>query len=183
MSVAKTWFGRYWWIVFMPLALIALVWGVLAWLRRNTEFDFKFDNRLLSLLPQIQGRYAGREATDRGIGLYLSVPLTTLIKNDNPVPLRMNNTSFELAYQGEPIMRTSPDSMGVKAKVPAGGEQPVTDNVDILINGKTIDFIQSLIKREKPKVDYNIQTRLYGVPYSFKGAKVLNEEKAETQPQ
>lgn len=176
MSAIRTWFGKYWWIVFMPFALVAVVWGVLAWLKRNTDINFSVDNSILSLLPQIQGRYAAREAGERGIGVYLSVPLTTIIKNDNPVPLNLKNMSFDLAYEGESIMRTSADSKGVASKAISKEETAVTDNVDILINGKTIKFLKSLIQKEKPVIDYDVQTRLYNIPYSFRGSKVMSQQ-------
>jgi len=176
----NSWLRRNWYLIFVPLAVIGIGWAFLKYLEKNTTFDFSFDNKLSNLLGQIEGRYAQRtsEENERGVGVYLNVPLTTLIKNDNALKLNMKDTIFNLSYEGEPIMRTAPDSNGVDVAIAKKGTMPVTENVEILINGKTIQFIKKWLKKEHPKVEYNIKTKLFGVPYSFTGEKIIDEKKS-----
>lgn len=175
----NSWLRRNWYLIFVPVAIIGIGWAFLAYLKKNTTFDFTFDNQLSNLLNQVEGRYAQRstEANQKGVGLYLNVPLTTLIKNDNALNLNLKDTLFNLSYEGEPIMRTAPESRGVDVAVGKKDSKSVTENVEILINSKTIQFIKKWLKKEQPKLAYNIKTRLFGVPYSFTGEKTITEEK------
>lgn len=173
MEIIK-WLKKYGWII---LAIILLVIaGIYAWRRfiSNINFDFNLRN-LTNMLGEIQGRYANPSA-QRGMGLYLTVPVDTIIKNSNQGSFNMKDAKIDLSYMGDTILRTAPDSEGVTAKVGGKDDKPVPTNMEVLINENTIKFVTALIRGQKPQVDYLIKTKLFGLPYSFSNSKVIQEK-------
>ena len=149
---------------------------------KNVDFDFDFTNiggivgQLEQAVQTENNSLQKGSPNEKGIGLYLQIPLTTIIKNNKSTNLNLRDALVELSYQGEKIMRTAPDSSGITAKVPAGEEKSVTENVDVLINGKTLAFAKAFVKGEKPKLDYKIKTKLWGVTYSFQDSKLAEQK-------
>lgn len=172
----KNWLKTYWWIP--ALIIVAGVTWAYFYFRspkKKIAFGFSSPNDLGNLLPTIEGRYASR-STDKGIGIYLDVPLTTLVKNKGARELTLNNIAGSLVYEGESIFQTKADSKALETvKVAGKAQRPVTDTFQILINGKTIKYIKEFIAGNKPKLNYNLTAMVLGDVYSFKDSVILNE--------
>lgn len=168
---------KYWWIPVLILLAGAGTWAYFYF--RNPKnlikFGFRSQNDLGNLLSTIESRYANR-STEKGIGIYLDVPLTTIIKNKDAREITLNNISGMLSYEGENIFQTKGDSKALKnVKVAGKSETPVTDTFQILINGKTIKFLKELVKGNKPKLNYDLTAMAFGDAYHFGGTSIMNE--------
>lgn len=173
----KEWLKKYGWIPVLILLAGAGTWAYFYF--RNPKnlikFGFRSQNDLGNLLSTIENRYANR-STEKGIGIYLDVPLTTIIKNKSAREITLNNIAGTLSFEGENIFQTKGDSKVLEnVKVEGKGETPVTDTFQILINGKTIKFIKELVKKNKPKIDYDLTAMAFGDAYHFGGSSVVNE--------
>lgn len=172
--VIMTWIKKYYGYVLLALGLLAVT-GIYLWKRygKNVDFDFNFGN-IGGVLGALQNKVEGNQQNQKA-GLYLQLPITTIIKNNKSSELNLRDALVELSYEGQKIMRTSPDSNGINANVKAKSSQPVTENVDVLINGKTLSFLKALAMGEKPKLDYKIKTKIFGVTYSFDSSKIIDQ--------
>lgn len=157
--------------VFLASVLL-IIGGIVIWRRssRNVDFDFSFGN-LSGLLGQLESH---RSAGEKGLEFTISVPFTTTVKNDEDKTLKLDNAKIDLSYKGEKIMRTSGD--GISETVPAKESKPIPSKIDVLVNSNTISFFKSVIKKEKPKLDYKVNTMVMGKPYTFDGTKIIQEE-------
>lgn len=175
------WLKKYWLI---PVLLIA---GAGTWAyfyfrnpKNRIKFGFNSNSDLRSLLPAIESRYASR-STDKGIGIYLDVPLTAIIKNNSAREVTLNNIAGMLSYEGESIIQTKGDSKVLDNVTVSGKTQkPVSDTFQILINGKTIKFIKEVLKGNKPKLNYNLTAMAFGDVYSFRDSAIINETTPST---
>lgn len=181
----KEWFKKYYWI-----PLLALIGGG-AWAyfyfrkpENRISFGFNSDNDLASLLPVLESRYANRtsdSSAQKGIGVYLDVPLTAIVKNRGMKELVLNNIGGTLAYEGENILQTKGDSKALQTvKVEGKGQKPITDTFQVLVNGKTIKYIREQLKGKKPKLNYNLTAMILGDVYSFRDSAILNENAPST---
>lgn len=169
-------FKKYgWWIFGIAVLATGGLYSIWYYRNKNVSLDFTVGGNLLSLLNDIQGRYAQPQA-QRGIGIYLDVPLTTIINNKSAGATTLKNVAGSLSYNNEPILQTNPASTALaNVKVAGNSSTPVTDNVQVLINGQTIKFFTELIKGNKPVVKYNFKTTLFGVPYSLTNSTAINK--------
>lgn len=165
-------FKKYWWLVLIVAVILAF--SIFLLLRkRNVSFDFNIGGDLGSILSGLQTRMA-QGATGKGI--YLDVPLTTVVKNNGSSAIVLKNIIGSLSYNGEQILQTKANSPALaNVKVDAKSSTPVTDNIQVLINPATIKFFTELIKGNKPSVQYNFATTLFGVPYSFTNNSTINK--------
>ena len=178
----KQWFKTYWYI-WVP-ALILIVWGII-WAinhfsspEEKVKFGFRSgsDDQLRMLLPMLESRYAlrGSDPNAKGIGLYLDVPLTAIVKNKDNKDISLQNIAGTLSYEGSDILQTRQGS-NINANVKANKEKPVTDTFQILINEKTIKYIKEYLKGTKPKLNYSMSAKLFDDIYTFKDSAILNE--------
>lgn len=175
------WFKKHY-----SLMIVLLIVGVILisiWmLNRNKpakkiEFSFSAGGNLSNLLSTIESRYASSRQSDRGIGIYLDVPLNTFINNKSGKNVTMENIAGNISYEGEAIFQTKASSQVLKkVDVNAKSKKFVTDTFQVLINGKTIKFIREWIKGNRPKVDYMMNATILGVPYLFKNSTVINQD-------
>ena len=171
------WLKTYW----FPVTIILV--GIGAWAysyfrkpASKLKFGFMSNNDLSGVLPMIQGRYAGGE-TEKGIGVYLDVPLTALVKNKGAEEIVLNNLAGTLSFEGENILQTKGDSTKLKTVNVAGkSNTPVTDTFQVLVNGKTIKYIKEVIAGGKPKLGYNLSAMVAGDVYNFRDSTVLNAD-------
>lgn len=172
----KELFKKYWWILLLLLLAIAIwIYFYFSNPKNKISFGFNSDNDLAGLLPAIEGRYANAE-TQRGIGVYLDVPLTAIIKNKSATEITLNNIGGVLSFEGENILQTKGNSVAFQNVVVEGrAQKPVTDTFQVLVNGKTIKYIKEIIKGNKPALNYNITAMVAGDIYSFRDATILNE--------
>lgn len=170
-----TWFQKYKWWILVIVLIVAAVLTVLWFTRKkNISFDFTMGGDLGNILSDLSGRYAARN-TEKGIGIYLDVPLTTIISNKSTAAMTLKNIIGSLSYNNEAIVQTNADSAALQSvQVPGKSSTPITDNVQVLINGSSIKFFTELIKGNKPVVKYNVKTTLFGVPYSFSNSTPIN---------
>lgn len=141
----------------------------------KVSFSFMTDNDLGDILPAIENSYKNAE-TQKGLGIYLDVPLTTIIKNKSMREITLNNIAGLLSYEGEPILQTKSGSRAFQeVKVNAKGEKPVTDTFQVLINGKTVKYIKEHLKGNKPRLNYDLSAMVLGDVYSFKDSAIINQ--------
>lgn len=171
------------------IVLIVAIIGVLAFLliwnrRKSLSFDFDLGGNIANILNGVQGRYAMEQArinsdAARGLGFYVDVPLTTIIKNNKAGATVLKNIIGSLSYNGEPIIQTKADSQVLQNVAVAGrGSTPITDNVQLLVNPSSIKFLTELVQGKKPKVNYNFATTIAGKPYSFTNVSQVDTENA-----
>lgn len=178
----KDWFNKYWWIPSL-LIVAGLVW-LYFYLRspkNKISFNFMSQSNLGNLLSSIEGRYAQR-GTDKGIGVYLDVPLTTVVNNKGAKEMILNNIAGSLSYQGESILQTKANSQPLQAvKVEAKGTTPVSDTFQVLINGASIKYFRELLGGKKPKLNYNLTAMVANKIYSFRDSTIINETNQPNQ--
>lgn len=175
--------NKYWGYILSGAAIV-IVGGILIIksVKRNIEFSFNVTDNLTGILGNLTTRYANPDyqisPQAKGYGFYVDVPLTTIIKNKNASSLDFKNLFGAISYNGESIMQTKSDSPVLKnVKVEGKTEKPVTDTVQVLVNPSSIKFFTELVKGNKPKIDYNVKTTLFGVPYDFKNSTLVNTSK------
>lgn len=168
-----------WKYILLALAVIAAGIGLYIWSRRKSlSFDFDLGGNLQNLLGAVQGQYA--DPNTRGVGIYVDVPLTTIIKNKSAGATVLQNILGSLSYDGRPIIQTKADSTVLQnVTVPARGSAPVTDTVQFLINPSSIKFVSELVKGNKPLVKYNFATTILGKPYQFTNNVPVNKEASQ----
>lgn len=180
----KTWFYKYWWVI----ALSALGLWLLYWLSKHYKsgvgFDFTINDNPSSFLQLLTGRYAEikNNPNAKGAGIYLDIPITTTVSNSKSSAIDLKDTMGNISYNNEPIMQTKSDSTALKnINVKANDSTSVTDNVRVLVNPSSIKFFTELVKGNKPKVDYDIQSTLLGDVYNFKDSTVVNKSISQRQ--
>ena len=97
---------------YLAIAAVALgiiIFGVIMYRRRSISFDFDLGGNLQNLLGIVQGRYADPNNA-RGAGLYVDVPLTTIVKNNKAAATVLQNILGSISYNGEAILQTKADS-------------------------------------------------------------------------
>lgn len=150
------------------LAAIAVFMLILFTRKKNISFDFTMGGDLGTILSGLQSRYASKTANEKGIGVYLDVPLTTIVNNKSASAMVLKNIIGSISYNGESILQTNAGSTALQnVPVAAHGSTPVTDNVQVLVNPSSIKLFTEMVKGNKPVVNYNMKTTLFGVPYSF----------------
>lgn len=180
----KEWFKKNWLI---PVALIVVglsLWAIIYFSKpeNKIKFDFFTDktNDLSSLLNMLEGRYASR-STEKGLGIYLDVPLTAVIKNKSARDLVLNNLGGSLSFEGQNILQTKSDSTVLQNVNVAGkSSKPITDTFQVLVNGSTIKYIKEIVKGNKPKLNYNLTAMIAGTQYNFRDSTVMNPDVPKT---
>lgn len=164
---------KYWLAILLIIAILLFV----LWFtrRKNISFDFNMAGNFSSILSNLTGRYA-KSGTEKGIGVYFDVPLTTIIKNDNAAAIVLKNIIGFISYNGEAIMQTRAESTILQdVQVPGKTSKSVTDAVQVLINPSSIKFFTELVKGKKPQVLYNFNTTIFGKPQSFTNRTQINK--------
>lgn len=176
----KQWFKEYWWIPTLILVGGFIVWAYFYFSKPENKIKFAFtsNDNLSNLLPVLQGRYASAGAdAERGLGIYLDVPLTAIIKNKSAKEVVLNNIAGALSYEGENILQTSGNSKKLdEVRVSSKSQTPVTDTFQVLVNGKTIKYVKELLSGKKPKLGYNLNALVGGQVYNFRDSTVLNAD-------
>lgn len=153
--------------ILIALAVIALL--LFAWYlsrKKSLSFDFNLGGNITDLLGAVEGRYS--DPTAKGVGLYVEVPLTTIITNKGAAATVLNNLMGSISYNGEAIMQTRADSNVLQSvTVPGKTSAPVTDSVQLLINPSSINFLTQLVQGKKPAIKYNFGSTILGKAYSF----------------
>lgn len=162
-------------MIFIITAIIAAV--IIAFLlvkRKGISFDFDMGSNLSGILGLLNSRYASRG--NEKIGAYITVPLTTKIKNDRRVATVLSNIGGSIAYDGNPIIQTNPGSSALQSVTVNGrSSTPVSDNVQLLINESSIKFVTELIKGKNPLISYNFGATVKGKPYQFNKTTTLKK--------
>lgn len=154
-------FKKYWGFVLIILILIAVGIYLIRRYRQDVDFNFSLGGNLEDLLGNAANKID--QNTTQGIGFYIDVPLTTVIKNKNAAAIVLNNLQGTIAYNGQSLIQTKPNSAVLSSIEVAGrSSTPVTDNVQLLVNDNTIKFFQELIKGNKPAIKYNLSTMVFG---------------------
>ena len=163
-----------WKTLLIVVAVLATLIALYIWSRRKSlAFDFDLGGNLQNLLGQVIGRYS--DPNNRGAGIYLDVPLTTIIKNKGRAATILSNILGSISYNGESIMQTKADSSVLQNVAVAGRSSvPVTDTVQLLVNPSSIKFLTELVQGKKPVVKYNFATTISGKPYQFTNTSTIN---------
>lgn len=164
-----------WKYIAFVIAIIAVIAVALLLVKRKgISFDFDMGGNLSSIFDLINGRYAN--AGNEKIGAYVTVPLTTKIKNDRRVATVLNNIAGSITYDGNPIIQTNAGSSALQnITVPGKTSVPVTDNVQLLINESSVKFLKELISGKNPTIKYNFSAMVKGKPYSFNKTTTLKK--------
>lgn len=161
-------------IALAGLALGIIIFAIFMYRRRSISFDFDLGGNLQNLLGILQNRYADPNA--RGAGLYVDVPLTTIIKNKGAATV-LQNILGSISYNDQAILQTKADSTALQnVNVPAKTNHPVTDYVQLLINPSSIKFVKELVQGKKPVIKYNFATTIFGKPYQFSNTSTINKQ-------
>lgn len=160
--------------ILLALAVIAAGIGLYIWSRkRSLSFDFDLGGNIQNLLGNMQTQY--NNPATRGAGIYIDVPLTTIIKNKKAAATVLSNILGSLSYDGQAIIQTKADSNVLRnVTVPGNTSVPVTDAVQLLINPSSIKFVSQLVQGKKPLVKYNFATTILGKPYQFTNSTPVN---------
>lgn len=162
--------------IFIALAVIAVI-GFFWWLsrRKNISFDFNMGGDLSNILSSVQGRYAQR-STDKGIGVYVDVPLTTIITNKGAGKTILESIMGSISYNGEAILQTKANSPTLqRVEVEGKSIKQITDTVQVLVNPASIKFLTQLVQGKKPLVKYNFSTVIFGKPQAFTNQTEINK--------
>lgn len=140
--------------------------------RKSISFDFDLGGNLENILGLAEGRMADPNAKG---GIYIDVPMTTIIKNNKAAATTLSNIIGSISYNGESIIQTNADSTVLQnVTVPGKTSQPITDSVQLRINTSSIKFLKELIQKKKPVIKYNFATTISGKPYSFTNTSTIN---------
>lgn len=184
MDTFKVWLIKYWfiWIPALILIIGGIIWAVNYFNKPENQIKFGFksdsNDNLKMLLPMLESRYETNNVNPqaKGIGVYLDVPLTAIVKNKSGKDISLQNIAGALSFEGADILQTKSNSEALKTvNVRAKTEKPVTDTFQILINDKTIKYIKEYLKGTKPKLNYNLSAKLFDNVYSFKDSAILND--------
>lgn len=167
---------KYGWYILAAVVIIAgALYALWYYRNKNVSLDFTVGGSIVSILQDIQGRYIQPES-QRGIGVYLDVPMTTIVNNKGTSATVLKNLGGSISYNGEPILQTKTASTALaNVKVPGKSSVPVTDDVQVLINAETIKFFTELLKGNKPVAKYDFTTTLFGVPYALTNQTTINK--------
>lgn len=161
-------------IALAAIALGIIIFAIVMYRRRSISFDFDLGGNFQNLLGILQNRYA--DPNTRGAGIYLDVPLTTIIKNKNAAATTLQNILGSISYDGEAIMQTNANSTVLdNVTVPGRSSTPVTDSVQLLINPSSIKFVSELVQGKKPLIKYNFASTIFGKPYQFTNTSTINK--------
>lgn len=162
---------------YLAIAAVALgiiIFAVIMYRSRSISFDFDLGGNLQNLLGNMQTQY--NDPATRGAGIYVDVPLTTIIKNKKAANTVLSNILGSLSYDGKAIIQTKADSTVLQnVTVPGKSSVPVTDAVQLLINPSSIKFVRELIQGKKPLINYNFATTIFGKPYQFTNSTPVNK--------
>lgn len=173
--MVKAWLKEYW-IPVTVVAILLLVWAYYYFSSPKNKITFGFNSNddVKNLLPFLEGRYTNA-SNERGLGVYLDVPLTAIIKNKSAKDIVLNNIAGSLSYEGQSILQTKANSANLQSvNVNAKTAKPVTDTFQVLVNGSTIKFVKDYLAGKKPKLNYNLTALVAGNLYNFKDSAVLN---------
>lgn len=161
--------------IFLALAVIAVVAFIFFMSRRKSlSFDFELGGNIADLLSQAQGRYAAA-GNQKGIGVYVDVPLTTTINNEKAAKTVLENLMGSLSYNGEQIIQTNAGSANLaRIEIPGKDSKTITESVQVLINPSSIKLLTELVKGNKPSIKYNFGATVFGKPYSFTNKSIIN---------
>lgn len=161
--------------IILALAVIAVLAFIFFMSRRkNISFDFELGGNIADLLGQLQNRSAA-SGTQKGIGLYIDVPLTTTINNEKAAKTVLENLMGSLSYDGEQIIQTNAGSPNLaRVEIPGKDSKTITENVQVLVNGASIKLVTELLKGNKPSIKYNFGASVFGKPYSFTNKSIIN---------
>ncbi len=156
-----------------------LVVGVLIIMsrRKSLSFDFDLGGNISSILDLVSGRYSNPgTGAERDFGAYINMPLSTIIKNNKPSTVTLNNILGGITYDGQPIIQTNPNSAVLdNVTLPGNQRTTVTDNAQILVNPSSIKFLKELVAGNKPVIKYNFGTTILGKPYQFSNTATVNK--------
>lgn len=168
-------FLKKYWRLILIIAVIVIFSTVLLLRKRNVSFDFTIGGDLGSILGGLSNKLQ-QGGNEKGIGVYLDVPLTTIVKNNGATSIALKNIIGSFSYNGENVLQTKANSPALaNVKVGAKSSTTITDSVQVLLNPSTLKFFTELVKGNKPTVNYNLQTTLFGVPYSFTNSTNINK--------
>lgn len=165
-----------WKYITIVIAIVAaIVIAILLIRRKGICFDFDLGGNFTNLLGLLQAKAQDPES-QRGLGGYITVPLTTKIKNDRRADTVLNTIAGSIAYDGKPVIQTNPGSASLQSiTVPGLSTTPVTDNVQLLINESSVKFIKDLVEGKNPLIQYNFGATVNGKPYSFNKTTTLKK--------
>lgn len=164
-----------WWILAAVVIIVGTLYALWYYRNKKVSLGFTVGGSILDILKDIQGRYVQPES-QRGVGVYLDVPMTTIVSNKGTGATVLKNLGGSISYNGETILQTKADSAALaNVKIPGKSSVPVTDDVQVLINAETIKFFTELLKGNKPVAKYNFKTTLFGVPYALTNQTTINK--------
>lgn len=123
---------KYWPVLLLIAAALsfAVYWFFFRG-KKDVEFGFNTSGNVSDILNDLSARYAAK-ISGKGIGLYVDVPLTTLIKNQKAAAITLEHIAGTISYNGESILQTKTDSAALQSvKVAGKSQSPVTDTVQI----------------------------------------------------
>lgn len=157
------------------LLLVVILTGTIIYFsffrEKNISLDFSINSDLSPILDSINTKMA-----NKGVGLYLNVPLTTMVKNNSKAAVALQNLSGAISYDGNTIMQTNAGSAALQNINVAGkSKTPVTDTVQVLLNPSTIKFFSQLVKGNKPLIKYNFNALVGGKAYTLNNQTTINK--------
>jgi len=164
-----TWLTTYWWVIILIIIIVLFIlWNTR---RKNISFDFSIDQNALGLFSNLINMTKRAEISkgiSENIGLYLPVPITTMITNNSGMPKLLKNIKGSISYNGQTILQTKPDSTVLASvEVPANATKSITDNVQVLANQSSIKLFTELIQGKKPIIEYNFSITVLGKEKTF----------------
>lgn len=162
---------KYILIIVLLIGLALFLFWLFTRNKKNIDFDFNVGGNAADILSQLHSRYA-----QKGIGLYFDVPVTTIVKNNSPAKVVLENIMGSVSYNGEPVLQTKANSAALQnMEVSGKSQKSVTDYLQVLVNLSTIKFFTELVKGNKPKVIYNFTSTIFGKPQSFTNSTTINK--------
>lgn len=162
-------------LVILGVGGFLLYWFVFR--KKDISLDFNLGGDLTNILSAVQSGLANPpQPNAKGLGIYLDVPLTTIVNNKSAAGIALQNMAGAISYNGDTVLQTNAGSAALQnVQVAAKTSKPVTDNVQVLINPSSVKFIGELIKGNKPSIKYNFGATVAGKPYSLTNTTTINK--------
>lgn len=143
-------------VIIAVLGAITFTWGKSAWnkIKFSAPTLQGLDLQGLTLADLANIALAGQEKT-------VTATVQMNIQNDNSFSIPFSSIRAQLLYNDTVIAKTSDDSSHI---VPANGNLPLSDPVNIILNNAGGNLLIEKIKGGKPKINYVINLKVFGIP-------------------
>lgn len=96
-----------------------------------------------------------------------SLKMAMKVVNKNNFNISLSDLRAWLNYEGTMVAQTSENLAQNKITIPKNGSMEIVDDVKIHLNPQSVKLLRNVISGQKPRVDYTVKLKLYGIPITW----------------